>query len=115
MRLDSDLTQKLLQEVPRVYHTEINDMLLCALAMTLCEKNSTEKVTIGLEGHGRENISEETDTSRTVGWFTSLFPLLLELKTTDAIQDAIPDAIPGAIPDAIPILSRMPSRMPSSL
>ena len=82
MRLDSDLTQMLLQEVPRVYHTEINDMLLCALAMTLCEKDSTERVTIGLEGHGRENISEGTDTSRTVGWFTSLYPVLLEFHGT---------------------------------
>ena len=43
MRLDADQTQLLLQEVPRVYHTEINDMLLCALALTLCEWGSKRK------------------------------------------------------------------------
>ena len=43
IRLDSAQTQLLLQEVPRVYHTEINDILLCALALTLCEGMRPEK------------------------------------------------------------------------
>ena len=64
-------------------------MLLCALALTLCEWRSKEKVIIGLEGHGRENISEDTDTSRTVGWFTSLYPVLLKLSSGRNISDAI--------------------------
>ena len=85
MRLDPVKTQLLLQEVPKVYHTEINDILMCALAMTLCEYGDKERINIGLEGHGRENISESIDTSRTVGWFTSLYPVLLEIaKGSDA-------------------------------
>ncbi len=89
MRLDPVQTQMLIQEVPRVYHTEINDILLCALAMTFCEWGGTDKVIIGLEGHGRESISEHIDTSRTVGWFTNLYPLLLEVVPGTGVADAI--------------------------
>jgi non-ribosomal peptide synthase protein (TIGR01720 family) len=89
IRLDTDNTQMLLKEVPRAYHTEINDILLCALAMTICEKDSVENITIDLEGHGRENISEGIDTSRTMGWFTSFYPVLLELSEDRNISNVI--------------------------
>lgn len=89
MRLDSVKTQMLIQEVPRVYHTEVNDILLCAMALTLSEYGNTEKVVIGLEGHGREDIAEEIDTSRTVGWFTSLYPVLVELSPDKKLSDTI--------------------------
>jgi non-ribosomal peptide synthase protein (TIGR01720 family) len=79
VRLAAEQTQILLQHVPRVYHTEINDMLLASLAQTLCAFSSTDKVVIGLEGHGREDIGEGVDVSRTVGWFTNLYPVLLEV------------------------------------
>jgi non-ribosomal peptide synthase protein (TIGR01720 family) len=89
LKLDPVQTQLLLQEVPRVYNTEINDILLCALALTLCEWSSEEKIVIGMEGHGRENISDNIDTSRTVGWFTSVYPVLLELTPDRNLSDAI--------------------------
>ncbi|GAA3937003.1 amino acid adenylation domain-containing protein [Chitinophaga oryziterrae] len=79
VRLDALQTQRLLQEVPRIYHTEINDILLCTLALTLSEWSNTDKVVIGLEGHGREAIANGIDTSHTVGWFTNLYPVLLDV------------------------------------
>ncbi|HMQ70356.1 MAG TPA: amino acid adenylation domain-containing protein, partial [Ignavibacteria bacterium] len=92
-KLDEKRTRLLLSEVPGVYHTEINDILLCALSMTISEWNSNEKVIIGMEGHGRESISESvienTDTSRTVGWFTSLYPVLIELNKGLSISGSI--------------------------
>ena len=78
VQLDSLTTGKLLHEISSVYHTEINDILLSALALTLSDWNKTSKVSIGLEGHGREEIAEDIDTSRTVGWFTTIYPVLLE-------------------------------------
>jgi len=78
--LGREVTQRLLQEAPRVYHTEINDILLCGLAKVLCGWMKSDRVVIGLEGHGRELIWERLDTSRTVGWFTSLHPVLLSIK-----------------------------------
>jgi amino acid adenylation domain-containing protein/non-ribosomal peptide synthase protein (TIGR01720 family) len=89
IRLNAEQTLRLLQEVPRAYHTEINDILLCALAGTLNSWAGTGKVVIGLEGHGRESISESIDTSRTVGWFTSLYPLLLETGKTQGPGEQI--------------------------
>ncbi|WP_367866609.1 non-ribosomal peptide synthase/polyketide synthase [Pedobacter sp. WC2423] len=78
--LDQATTKRLLQDSPRAYHTEINDILLGALALTLSAWNSNSKVSIGLEGHGREDIAEGIDTSRTIGWFTSMYPILLEVE-----------------------------------
>jgi non-ribosomal peptide synthase protein (TIGR01720 family) len=75
--LNEARTRELLQEVPRVYHTEINDILLSALALTLEVWSKGAGVIIGLEGHGREEIGVGADLSRTVGWFTSLYPVRL--------------------------------------
>jgi non-ribosomal peptide synthase protein (TIGR01720 family) len=71
-------TRRLLQSSAKGYRTEINDLLLCALSKTLCEWSNKDRVVIGVEGHGREGVVRGLDTSATVGWFTSLYPVLLE-------------------------------------
>ncbi|SFJ91317.1 condensation domain-containing protein, partial [Thermoflavimicrobium dichotomicum] len=63
--------------------TEINDLLLTALVLTMKEWTGETRVAIDLEGHGREEILEGIDLTRTVGWFTSIYPVLFELKTDD--------------------------------
>jgi amino acid adenylation domain-containing protein/non-ribosomal peptide synthase protein (TIGR01720 family) len=78
INLNVELTRQLLQNVPKVYHTEINDILLTALSIVLNKWGGFQKSVIGLEGHGREHIAEGIDTSRTVGWFTTLYPVILE-------------------------------------
>ena len=89
-RLGSMQTRKLLQDTPKLYHTEINDVLLSALYITLRKWSGQNKITIGLEGHGRQDISHEIDTSRTVGWFTTHYPLLVETANeTPALEDYI--------------------------
>ncbi|WP_246771521.1 amino acid adenylation domain-containing protein, partial [Pseudomonas syringae] len=75
--LSRDLTHKLLKVAPAAYRTHVNDLLLTALAQVLCEWSQQPSVLIQLEGHGREDLFDETDLSRTVGWFSSLFPLRL--------------------------------------
>ncbi|MCW3467114.1 non-ribosomal peptide synthase/polyketide synthase [Chitinophaga nivalis] len=87
--LDAAHTRQLLQEVPAAYHTEINDILLTALARVLSARSGQTKVVIGLEGHGREEISREVDISRTVGWFTNLYPVLLNTRDNDSVGDLI--------------------------
>ena len=82
-------TQKLLQEVPAIYHTQINDILLTALVKTFEQWTGKPQLLLELEGHGREEIFEDVDLSRTVGWFTTLFPLLLNLENTNNIEDAL--------------------------
>ncbi|MBO9203417.1 MULTISPECIES: non-ribosomal peptide synthetase, partial [Niastella] len=76
-------TRQLVQDVSRAYHTEINDLLLSALARTLCEWSAEKNILIGLEGHGRETIAHNIDLTRTIGWFTTVYPLLLQAPGKD--------------------------------
>jgi amino acid adenylation domain-containing protein/non-ribosomal peptide synthase protein (TIGR01720 family) len=76
--LSVEETRALLQEVPAAYHTQINDVLLAALAHSLRSWTGERKLLLDLEGHGREALFADADVSRTVGWFTSMYPVLLE-------------------------------------
>ncbi len=82
VQLDVDDTQALLRSVPAIYNTQINDVLLTALAKTLLQWSgvNTGNVRLDLEAHGREEIAPEIDLSRTIGWFTMVYPLKLELR-----------------------------------
>jgi non-ribosomal peptide synthase protein (TIGR01720 family) len=77
LSLGLEWTRQLLQEVPRVYHTEINDILLSALVKVVSEWIGKAEIVIGLEGHGREDLGGDMDLSRTVGWMTNLYPVAL--------------------------------------
>jgi amino acid adenylation domain-containing protein/non-ribosomal peptide synthase protein (TIGR01720 family) len=80
--LTAEETRLLLQEVPRAYRTQINDVLLAAMAQALSEWTGEKRVLVDVEGHGREEIVEGCDLSRTVGWFTTIFPVLLEVSNS---------------------------------
>ena len=74
---DKTVTQQLLRKAPEGYHTQINDLLLAALAIALSQTFDQLSHVITLEGHGREPIAAQMDTSRTVGWFTIAYPVRL--------------------------------------
>ncbi|MET8546877.1 condensation domain-containing protein, partial [Kitasatospora sp. NPDC004799] len=76
-RLDRAVTGALLRKVPEVYRTQVNDVLLSALARALADWTGTGRVTVALEGHGREDLFDDLDLSRTVGWFTTQYPVTL--------------------------------------
>jgi amino acid adenylation domain-containing protein/non-ribosomal peptide synthase protein (TIGR01720 family) len=75
--LSEEETRALLQEVPEKYHTRINDALLMALGQALGKWTGRAEVMVELEGHGREDLFEELDVTRTVGWFTTMYPVVL--------------------------------------
>jgi amino acid adenylation domain-containing protein/non-ribosomal peptide synthase protein (TIGR01720 family) len=79
VRLSRDETRSLLREVPAAYRTQPNDVLLSALASVLAEDG---RLRVNLEGHGREHLFGDVDVSRTVGWFTTQFPVTLELPAS---------------------------------
>ena len=93
--LDAAETRELLQEVPAAYRTRIDEVLLAALAGALGGegRGGSEAgggaVRIELEGHGREELFAGVDLSRTVGWFTSLYPVLLQVDPRAAPGDAL--------------------------
>ncbi|MGZ5050157.1 MAG: amino acid adenylation domain-containing protein [Methylobacter sp.] len=73
-------TRALLQDAPGAYRSKIDELLLTALTLTLCEWMHSDSVLIDLEGHGREDIAGDLDVSRTVGWFTNVYPALLSVS-----------------------------------
>ncbi|MEM9927323.1 MAG: amino acid adenylation domain-containing protein [Cyanobacteria bacterium P01_D01_bin.50] len=77
--LNAEQTKALLEEVPKAYKTQINDILLTALLQTFNQWTTTPTLLIDLEGHGREDLFSDVDLSRTIGWFTTIFPVLLKL------------------------------------
>ena len=78
--LSGKQTQALLQDVPATYNTQINDVLLTALVQAVADWTGENSVLVDLEGHGREELFEDVNLSRTVGWFTSIFPVKLQLN-----------------------------------
>ncbi|MFI6206353.1 amino acid adenylation domain-containing protein, partial [Streptomyces sp. NPDC051041] len=88
LELPADTTAALLSCVRGVYDGEINDLLLTALAVAVADwrrrrdGDGTHPTLVELEGHGREQFTDDVDLSRTVGWFTSVYPVLLGLGDT---------------------------------
>jgi non-ribosomal peptide synthase protein (TIGR01720 family) len=80
VELNKAETQALLRDVPAAFHTEINDVLLAALVDALSESTGSRTLLVDLEGHGREEIVPDVDLSRTVGWFTTIYPVLLDVS-----------------------------------
>ena len=89
MQLTEAETEHLLTNIHLPYTTEMNDILLCALGLAVQEWTGQSHVHVQLEGHGREDILSGLDISRTVGWFTSMYPVVLEAKPNQTIADAI--------------------------
>ncbi|KRR11249.1 non-ribosomal peptide synthetase [Bradyrhizobium jicamae] len=77
LAFDAALTTRLLKEAPSAYRTHVNDLLLAALARAVSRWSGIEDVIVELEGHGREDVFAGVDISRTVGWFTTAFPVRL--------------------------------------
>ena len=89
MTLNAEETRALLQDIPKVYHTQINDMLLSALVQTIASWTGENSLLIDLEGHGREAVIEDVDLSRTIGWFTTITPVRLELGAASTPGDTL--------------------------
>jgi amino acid adenylation domain-containing protein/non-ribosomal peptide synthase protein (TIGR01720 family) len=89
VELGAGATRALLKEAPEVYRTQVNDLLLAALARTFAAWSGEGTLLVDLEGHGREEIFPGVDLSRTVGWFTTLFPVALALPPGAGPREAI--------------------------
>ncbi|WP_426569318.1 amino acid adenylation domain-containing protein [Bacillus velezensis] len=100
--LTEEETSVLLQQVNRAYHTDTQDILLTAAALALRDWTGGGRLRIAMEGHGREHIVPELDISRTVGWFTSMYPVLIDLNTAGSelgtAVKTVKDTL-GRIPD----------------
>ncbi|MCM3132974.1 amino acid adenylation domain-containing protein [Paenibacillus polysaccharolyticus] len=75
---NKDYTHNLLRTANQPYNTDINDLLLTALYRATRAFSGNDTLSVMLEGHGREYIVEDLDVTRTVGWFTSAYPVVLK-------------------------------------
>lgn len=89
MALTAAETKALLQQVPRAYRTQINEILLTALVRAVSDWSGQKTIWVDMEGHGREEINEEIDLSRTVGWFTSIYPVAIQTEPDDERIDSL--------------------------
>ncbi|NOK13568.1 amino acid adenylation domain-containing protein, partial [Corallococcus exercitus] len=87
--LDAEETRTLLQEVPGAYRASVNEVLVSALARVLTKWTGQPRVRVEVEGHGREELFADVDVTRTVGWFTSLYPVVLEVAKEGTAGDAL--------------------------
>ncbi|KLT71296.1 non-ribosomal peptide synthetase [Flavobacterium sp. ABG] len=81
--LDETSTQLLQTNFHQIYNTEINDVLLTGLGLAIKEIFNCSQTILKMEGHGREEIIDKIDISRTVGWFSTFYPVVLDLTDTD--------------------------------
>jgi len=100
IHLEQSTTEQLLSGSHQAYSTKINELLLSGLLLAAYRWSDSRAIRIDMEGHGREMLQDNVDLSQTVGWFTSLYPVALEID-----KDNIADLICGvkehyrAIPD----------------
>jgi amino acid adenylation domain-containing protein/non-ribosomal peptide synthase protein (TIGR01720 family) len=87
--LTAEETLSLLQTVPKSYRTEMNDILLTALVLGMGDWTGFYSLCLDLEGHGREDVVKDIDLSRTVGWFTTIFPVYLQILDPDDLGGSI--------------------------
>lgn len=78
VELSAELTQSLLGETSNDFRARPHELLTAALAQVVTRFSGGDAVAFDLEGHGREDLFADVDLSRTVGWFTSVYPVTLE-------------------------------------
>ena len=89
IHLNKKWTTALLENSSQAYHTLVSDLQIVALYQAFYEWTGDPRLLLLLEGHGREDLFEDTDISRTVGWFTSKYPVLLKLDKASDFENSI--------------------------
>ncbi|WDE02361.1 non-ribosomal peptide synthetase [Thalassomonas actiniarum] len=84
-------TERLLKHCHQAYGTNINDLLLTALMTSYYHATGNQNLTVDLEGHGRELLNPDIDITKTLGWFTSIYPVYFDLSNPENIGQCIKD------------------------
>jgi hypothetical protein len=77
-RISTDMTSQILAQSSDA-GLGVDELLIAALTSALSTSFDTDRVRLFLEGHGRESDSGAVDVTRTMGWFTSLYPVIAEV------------------------------------
>jgi amino acid adenylation domain-containing protein/non-ribosomal peptide synthase protein (TIGR01720 family) len=82
--LTPDETSALISRLTTVLHATVEEAILSAFAGALSNWTGSRAVLFDCEGHGRDSRLASVDVSRTVGWFTNVFPVLLQLPASQS-------------------------------
>jgi non-ribosomal peptide synthase protein (TIGR01720 family) len=82
--LDAALTRRLINDLPGAFRASIVEILLTAVSLAYVRWSGDEALLLDLEGHGREDIFEQVNLSRSVGWFASIYPVLIKVEASDS-------------------------------
>ena len=89
VELSAEQTRTLLQEILAEEKVQINDVLLAALTQALAAWSGKRAFLVEMEGHGRESLFEEVNLARTVGWFTTVFPLFVKSERGASAKETV--------------------------
>ncbi|MFO0727908.1 MAG: amino acid adenylation domain-containing protein [Myxococcota bacterium] len=81
--------EALFTEVAKAYDVKPNELLITALARAIAAWSGGGGARLDIEGHGREFLFEDLDVSRTVGWFTALYPFGVKVNAKDTPRDTL--------------------------
>ncbi|MFC8924814.1 amino acid adenylation domain-containing protein [Streptomyces albidoflavus] len=101
VELSTEETGTLLRRASAAYHTGVETLLAAACGRALARWTGQRRTLVAMEGHGREELFEDVDLTRTVGWFTSLYPVALSVGPEDGWDVTLPSvkeqlrAVPG--------------------
>jgi non-ribosomal peptide synthase protein (TIGR01720 family) len=99
--LDASISRRLLQPSSARRRASVEILLLTALGRSVSRLTGGNRVRVALEGHGREDLFADVDLSRSVGWFTAMYPLCLELSSGAGLDQSIDEVEQqlGAVPE----------------
>jgi len=89
LSLNLDETRALLQEAPKKYRAQINDLLLTGLVEAFHRSAGLNSLAVNLEGHGREDLFDDLDLTRTTGWFTTIFPVRFQKAKGESVTTTL--------------------------
>ncbi|MDR0126016.1 MULTISPECIES: non-ribosomal peptide synthetase [Bacillus] len=85
--LSVELTDQLINQANKAYQTQPHELLISALTQACYQQTNQKKISLELEGHGRDAVQEDIDVSRTFGWFTTMYPV--NVNVSESFSDHI--------------------------
>lgn len=89
IELDEEKTSHLTEDVHKAFNTDMTGFLLAALSKAVSDTCNKNVIPIMVESHGREILGEALNVSRTVGWFTSMYPVILNTGSVEGIDSLL--------------------------
>ncbi|MBT2261831.1 MULTISPECIES: non-ribosomal peptide synthetase [Bacillus] len=85
--LSVELTDQLTNQANKAYQTQPHELLISALTQACYQQTNQKRISLELEGHGRDAVEENIDVSRTCGWFTTMYPV--NVHVSESLSDHI--------------------------